>query len=488
MSQQQLELPKGWTKSQFDKCISYIIGGDWGEPFKDKVQDNFVKVRVLRSTELKNWKKERGSTAETRIIKKSSLDKRQLHDGNIILEISGGGTKFPVGRSVLIDNSILKNFDVPIICSNFFRKITLEEFLDPVYASNFLDYNYSTGLTIKFKKQSVNIQNLNTSGYLSSLLLPIPPLNEQKRIVSKIEELFSKIDSTKQSLERTKLQLVQYRHSLLKSAFEGKLTEKWREQNKDRIEPVAKLLTKILNEQNSGSEENLNIEQELPNLPESWIWSSIKTICKNHDHQRIPINAKKRKQIQGKIPYYGASGIIDYVEKPIFSGKYFLIGEDGANLISRSTPVGFIVEGDFWVNNHAHILSTYGNIPLEFLSYYIASISLRPWISGTAQPKLNQENLKKIPVPLPPMEEQEQIVSQIEQSFSLVENSQRIVNSTLQTLETMRISVLKQAFQGKLVPQDPNDEPAEILLEQIKKERDTLASKNRLKRSGRFRS
>ena len=102
--------------------------------------------------------------------------------------------------------------------------------------------------------------------------------------------------------------------------------------------------------------------------------------------------AKERKQIQGKIPYYGASGIIDYVEKPIFSGEYFLIGEDGANLISRSTPIAFIVKGEFWVNNHAHILSTYGDIPLEFLVYYIESISLKPWISGSAQPKLNQEN------------------------------------------------------------------------------------------------
>jgi len=187
-------------------------------------------------------------------------------------------------------------------------------------------------------------------------------------------------------------------------------------------------------------------QQELE-LPKGWILSSIKTICKNHDHQRIPISAKKRKQIQGKIPYYGASGIIDYVEKPIFSGKYFLIGEDGANLISRSSPIGFIVEGDFWVNNHAHILSTYGNIPLEFLSYYIASISLRPWISGSAQPKLNQENLKKIPISLPPLNEQKRIVSKIEELFSKIDSTKQSLEHTKLQLKNYRISFLKSIFE-----------------------------------------
>ena len=92
-------------------------------------------------------------------------------------------------------------------------------------------------------------------------------------------------------------------------------------------------------------------------------------------------------------------------------------------------------------------------------------------MKASAQPSLSMGNIRLINVNLPPLEEQEQIVSQIEQGFSLIENSQRIVNSTLQTLETMRMSVLKQAFQGKLVPQDPNDEPASVLLERIKKEK-----------------
>ena len=185
-------------------------------------------------------------------------------------------------------------------------------------------------------------------------------------------------------------------------------------------------------------------------LPQGWVETNVGIICKNHDKQRIPISAKKRKLIQGKIPYYGASGIIDYVEKPIFSGKYFLIGEDGANLISRSTPIAFIVKGDFWVNNHAHILSTHGNIPLEFLIYYIASISLKPWISGTAQPKLNQENLKKIPVPLPPLNEQKRIVSKIEELFSNIDSAKQSLDHTKLQLEQYRQSLLKFAFEGKL--------------------------------------
>ena len=194
-------------------------------------------------------------------------------------------------------------------------------------------------------------------------------------------------------------------------------------------------------------------------LPQGWVETDVGIICKNHDKQRIPINAKKRKLIQGKIPYYGASGIVDYVEKPIFSGKYFLIGEDGANLISRSTPIGFIVEGDFWVNNHAHILSTYENIPLEFLSHYIASISLKPWISGTAQPKLNQENLQKIPVPLPPLNEQTRIVSKIEELFSKIDSTKQSLEQTKLQLEQYRASFLKSAFEGKLTEEWRENNP-----------------------------
>ena len=209
-------------------------------------------------------------------------------------------------------------------------------------------------------------------------------------------------------------------------------------------------------------------------LPDGWETSSIEVITKNHDGKRIPVSAELRKGMKGKYPYYGASGIIDYVEKPIFDGKFLLIGEDGANLVSRKTPIAFIAKGKFWVNNHAHVLTTLCNIPLEFLSYYINNINLTPWISGTAQPKLNQTNMNKISVLLPPLNEQKRIVQKIESIFSQIdagkENLEVLashVKSSSGSLNVLKASVLKQAFEGRLVPQDHNDESAEILLKKI---------------------
>jgi len=291
----------------------------------------------------------------------------------------------------------------------------------------------------------------------------IPPINEQKRIVAKIEELFSLVDSAKENLVKTKLLLKQYRQSILKHAFEGKLVPQ-----DPNDEPASVLLEKIKKENPSQKTSDIVLEKE---LPKNWQISIFENIFKNHDGERIPVSAETRKNMKGKYPYYGASGIIDYVDRPLFKGKYLLIGEDGANLLSRSTPIAFIAKGEFWVNNHAHVLSCRGEIPLEFVSYYINSINLAQWISGTAQPKLNQNNMNKIPVPLPPLNEQKRIVAKIEESLSIIEKNEKLVDSLLLQYSQIKNSILKQAFKGKLVPQDPNDKPAQILLEKIQQER-----------------
>ena len=181
--------------------------------------------------------------------------------------------------------------------------------------------------------------------------------------------------------------------------------------------------------------------------------------------------------MKGDFPYYGASGIIDYVNRPLFKGKYLLIGEDGANLLARSTPIAFIADGEFWVNNHAHVLQTLGGVDLEYLSYFINSIDLSEWISGTAQPKLNQRNMSKIPIPIPSLEEQEEIKKIIHQNLSIIKKQSDTLKKLISHILILKMSILNHAFEGKLVPQDPNDESAEILLEKIKQEQQQYEEK-----------
>ena len=127
------------------------------------------------------------------------------------------------------------------------------------------------------------------------------------------------------------------------------------------------------------------------------------------DNERIPLSSDERRLRQGIYPYYGASGIIDSVNDYIFNGSYILLAEDGANIITRSTPVAFMAEGKFWVNNHAHVIQAKGSN--KFLVEYLESLRYEKYNTGTAQPKLNAEVCKMIQIKLPHLQEQEKIAN-----------------------------------------------------------------------------
>ena len=138
-------------------------------------------------------------------------------------------------------------------------------------------------------------------------------------------------------------------------------------------------------------------------------WKTLGQLAENLDSKRKPITGSLREP--GQIPYYGASGIVDYVKDYIFDGDFLLVSEDGANLLARSTPIAFSIGGKTWVNNHAHVLKFGTYADRKFVEYYLNNIDLTPYISGAAQPKLNQKNLNAIPIPNPTPEEKARIVA-----------------------------------------------------------------------------
>ncbi len=139
------------------------------------------------------------------------------------------------------------------------------------------------------------------------------------------------------------------------------------------------------------------------------IFVTLEDISENCDSQRKPVTSGNREA--GGYPYYGASGIVDYVSDYLFDGDYLLVSEDGANLLARSTPIAFSISGRNWVNNHAHVLKFDTYVTQRYVEFYLNSIDLSPWVTGGAQPKLNQKNLNKIRIPLPTPKEQERIVA-----------------------------------------------------------------------------
>ena len=149
-------------------------------------------------------------------------------------------------------------------------------------------------------------------------------------------------------------------------------------------------------------------------------WKTLGDLGENLDSKRKPITSGLREA--GSIPYYGASGIVDYVKDYIFDGDFLLISEDGANLLARNTPIAFSISGKSWVNNHAHVIKFDSYAERRDVEYYLNSIDLSPYISGAAQPKLNKKNLESIRIPNPSPEDKERIVSILDK-FDALTNS-----------------------------------------------------------------
>ena len=151
-------------------------------------------------------------------------------------------------------------------------------------------------------------------------------------------------------------------------------------------------------------------------MREGWEEKTLGKVCMNLDSMRVPIAKSKRES--GDIPYYGASGIVDHVADYIFNEDLLLVSEDGANLLARTYPIAFSISGKTWVNNHAHVLRFSEMTSQKFIEYYLNSISLDPYVSGMAQPKLNQKSLNSIAVPFPTIREQKRIVAILDEAFA----------------------------------------------------------------------
>ena len=230
------------------------------------------------------------------------------------------------------------------------------------------------------------------------------------------------------------------------------------------------------------------IDEEIPfEIPQGWKWERFGNVMINKDSERVPLSVAQRQHLKKTYDYYGASGVIDKVDKYLFDKDLLLIGEDGANLINRSTPIAFIAKGKYWVNNHAHVLDVCSEMALSYVALFINAISLVDYVTGTAQPKMNQEKMNSILLAIPPVKEQHRILEKMSMVDAFIDKY-----ATLQTkldsldnsvYELLRKSILQEAIQGKLVPQIAEEGSAQELLEQIKEEKRKLVREGKLKKS-----
>lgn len=237
---------------------------------------------------------------------------------------------------------------------------------------------------------------------LAGIELPFPSISEQQRIVDILDREFAKIDALKANAEKS-LQAA-------KDLFQATL--------KKELEPK-----------------------------EGWVIKPFGEICDIFDKRRKPIS--KRDREPGPYPYYGASCIQDYVKDYLFDGRYLLIGEDGAKW-GPGDDTAYIVEGKFWVNNHAHIVKARDGFLDDYLRYYIKQLDLNPLVAGAIIPKLTQEKLVELEIPVPSFELQQEIVSKLDNLNDRCNALQKNYQKTLTLCDDLKLSLLRKAFNGEL--------------------------------------
>lgn len=178
---------------------------------------------------------------------------------------------------------------------------------------------------------------------------------------------------------------------------------------------------------------------------DGWRTFTLPDLAENLDRRRVPLT--KADRTSGPYPYYGASGVVGYVEGSLFEGDTLLISEDGANLLARSTPIAFPATGKYWVNNHAHILRFHSGITQRLVELYLESIPLDSYITGTAQPKLNQSALNSIPITIPiSLQEQERIVTCLDEAFERIQIAKTNAESNIHNARKLFTGWLDRVF------------------------------------------
>lgn len=349
---------------------------------------------------------------------------------------------------------------------------------------------------------------------------PIPPLNEQRRIVSKIEELFSELDKGVESLEKVREQLKVYRQAVLKHAFEGKFTAQWREENKDKLETPEQLCARIKHEREMQYGQQINDWRDavrkweakgklgkkpskpkklvhlplltdedlliLPKLPTGWSWFTLSAIADNIQIGPFGSLLHKADYIVGGTPLINPTHIrfqriepdqtltvnsnkLGQLQKYALQKKDIVIGRRGE--MGRCAVVTEKESG--WICGTGSLfIRLLPSMNPNFYSQILSSQRVKDFLAaysiGTTMQNLNEGILHRIPVPVCSCHEQDEVFEEIERQLSTLDHMEAVIDSEIQKSAILRQTTLKIAFSGQLVVQDSNDEPASKLLDRIR--------------------
>ena len=397
----EIEIPEEWEVKKLNEITNKIGDGIHSTPeYVEHSEYYFINGNNLINGKITYFE-------NTKNVSKEEFLKYELklNENTILLSINGtiGNVAFYNKEKIILGKSASY-----IICNDKLNTL----FLFYQLQSNLTKKYFSTQLT------GTTISNLSLSS-IRNMIFHLPLFPEQQKIASILSNINNLIESTRQVIENSKS---------LKTGLMQKLLTRGISHTKFKKVPWL-----------FGKE----IE-----IPEEWEVKELETLVDILDSKRIPLEVSERKKRIGKYPYYGASGIIDYVNDYIFDERILCLSEDGENLKSRVLPIAFTVEEKCWVNNHAHVLKMKKNVEHYFIEKVLNHISLLKYVASTAIPKLNQRDMCTIPILLPPLPEQQKIASilsnidaQIDSQTQYKDKLERLKKSLMQKLLTGEVRV-----------------------------------------------
>ena len=475
--------PRHWMLCSFDDVLVIVSGVTKGQ--RIPAGERSVDVPYLRVANV-----QRGwldlAEAKSIAVRQSDIDRYRLADLDVLMTEGGDWDK--LGRAAIWRGEI----ECCIHQNHIFRLRIPSDSILPQWVVLYANSDCGRRFFEDSSKQTTNLASINLT-QLRTCPLPLPPLAEQHRIVAKVDELMAlcdQLEASRQQREQQRKRLVaatlqrlnqpsedpntarndarfalqalasitttpaqikQLRQAILNLAVRGTLVEQDPEDEPAHelwswIEADRKLLSPSKGRKQNQSIQVLPTEAQPYAVPDSWAWVRFGDIMYSRDGERIPVSKDERSRREKIYDYYGASGVIDKIDGYLFDKPLLLIGEDGANLLNRSTPIAFIARGKYWVNNHAHVLDGISEEFLRFIELTINATDLAPYVTGTAQPKMNQAKMNTIPVALPPLAEQHRIVAKVDELMALCDQLEQQLSQADQQRRRLLEAVLAEAL------------------------------------------
>jgi type I restriction enzyme S subunit len=493
IGRRESELSEGWAYATLEEVVVRSLGGDWGlAPEAAQSDPDLVLVRVVRGTEFRDWHRAKGATAALRAVKRSSLAKRRLAAGDLVVEISGGGAGQPVGRTLVIDEEALARADAPLICSNFCRQMRPHPDVHPGYLHLALTSLYLSGGFDEFQTQTTNIRNLNFPSFLSGVVIPLPPAPEQERIVERARELLVRVQRVQESLGRLPEIRRRFLQSVLAAGYSGRLTEGWRAGRPD-LGPLAGLLPQAFaarrEEHRLACDDAEAYDRraprrpknlaptsweapeplEAPEVPDGWCVLALQDLIRRAQYG---LSVKADRDARSGMPMLRMGNIqegridttdLKYVGlKPADADVYRV--RRGDILFNRTNSPELVGKAAVYELDLAAVFASY-LVRIECDERLLSSRYLCGWINSpwgrrwartvrtdcVSQSNINVSRLLTLPVPAPPLAEQLEIVRRIDELFAFAGEMERQVEMASEREHKLWRTLLARAMHGELV-------------------------------------